>query len=99
MKNKRLSLNNLPDVFYFEKDFDISAEGRELDRLMEFLNLHWLGSKDVNKYDGNGHLVPIYTPEQEKPLRELHWRANAGCLQKMKIGFNKHMEVVSIEKI
>jgi hypothetical protein len=97
-KNKPLSFKNLPEIFYFEKDFDISAENQNLDKLLEFLNLHHIGNKKVNKYDENRKLIPLYTPEQEKPLKELHWKAHASCLARMKIGFDKNMNVVSIER-
>lgn len=96
MKVKKLK--NLPEIFYYYKDFDISAENQDFDKLMQFLNLCHVGNKNINKYDKNRKLVPLYTPEQEKPLGELHWRARTICLARMKIGVDKNMNIVSIER-
>ena len=89
---------DLPEIFYYYKDFDVSAENQDFDKLMQFLNLHHVGNKNVNKYNEQGVLIPLYTPEQEKPLRELHWKARASCLARMKIGVDKNMNIVSIER-
>lgn len=93
-----MKVKNLPEIFYYYKDFDISAENYTLDKVIEFLNLHHIGNKNVNKYDKNRKLIPLYTPEQEKPLKEVHWKARASCLARMKIGVDKDMNIVSIER-
>jgi hypothetical protein len=99
MKSKAI----LPAVFYYEVSFDISLGGnngnRRLDELFQFINLHHIGQKNPNKRLESGEIVSAITPEQEAPLRELHWRAGAGRLVKVKIGLDKHLNIVSFERI
>lgn len=93
----------LPEVFYYEATFDISLGGfgrnRQLDELFQFLNLHHIGKKYPNKKLKSGKIVSTLTPEQEAPLKELHWKASAGRLVKVKIGLDKNLDIVSFERL
>ena len=92
----------IPEIFYYEVAFDISVGAnngnRRLDELFEFLNLHHIGKKYPNKRLKSGEIVSTLTPEQEAPLKELHWRAGAGRLVRVKIGVDKDLNIVSFER-
>jgi hypothetical protein len=94
---------NLPEIFYYEATLDISlgslGRNRRLDELFEFLNLHHIGKKYPNKRLKSGEIVSTITPEQEAPLKALHWKAGAGRLVKVKIGLDKNLDIVSFERL